>query len=177
METNRTLLAERLIAWMQMIMGMSLIVLLTIDIYNTYGNLLARMGQRWTSGIVFNLIMQAHGILIFCICLVSAGYFLLRQKRTGWMLTIVTTLLTFCIAGYYFVTSSERMAASNSDMITQVIFVVVALLSIAIFFVMLSNPTRERYQPTIIHVVIITIVTAAIVAEQIAWYFSFNGEY
>lgn len=174
METGRLVIAERLIAWIQILMGISLLICAKLFVYDRYDDLLARFGQPWTSTAMFNLLMDMHGIIILCICLVSAGYFLLKQKPAGWMLTMATTLLIACIAVYYFVTDNRKGAATNSDMNTQVFFVGMTLLSVAIFFTMLSNPVRERYQPTIKHAMIIATLTSAILAEQILWHSFFN---
>lgn len=160
-------LFEKTISWIQIIFGIATISFVLWTLNLTVSTILDHSDYTWNDVSFYKLFKNHYFIILSGFLCISSGVLLLKNKKTGWILSVITWLLYGLGTLINLLTKNdenEYFFESNSD------FIIIGIILALFFTLALSltlKPFRTKYKANLNSWFIIGLITLIFVISKL----------
>jgi len=147
--TKSIIYSEKVIGALQIIFGTFVLFVFFFGLKNLYELGITYYHLTWEKISILRVIRIYHAEFIFGTLIIISGLLLLLNKKSGWMLTVITSFVTGMLGGIsllnlYFIPGKVESNKTETTVLDLIILVVFFSIS----FILLSKPFKTKYNPT-----------------------------
>jgi hypothetical protein len=166
--TKRNYYTEKSIAVFQIIFNSIFLITSIYGVYIIYDFAIKNLRPLPNNFSLTKMVLSNQSSIVLSVVAITGGLLLLLQRKSGWVLTLATSIVTgwFSLINFFKLYFSSADTATSTKKVLIVNFIIFLIFTL-ISFLLISKPFKLKYKPTKQTGWITFMVIALLIAEKV----------